>query len=256
MYTDLSPYFCLVDVDALNCKTMGYERLDTCSKATEMLEKGVFQEDGQRLMVSFTLLSWSYHSNSSLVEKTNVEYMWDKFSHFRLWKAYNTLGGETLLFDVEMLEKETYSDEIMDCLDALEDYHILDEDLHNQKEQELIDGEYDSFVKDYRKALRKKFPLFADEIIYEYDMEFEKLLRDMEEKMDISPYVDALYPYLDVEWIAKQTTLKDLEFIPKAKIQCLQEALQKLIRLSHKGYKNHKAQSVLNERIKDLMETA
>jgi len=121
----------------------------------------------------------------SLVEKANYEVLTDEYGFIKVFGGY---GSISCMISIQSLidMPEDKSDAILDVLEGLSDYPLIDDDELNQQEQEQIEESWNNWTEyDFKRAIGAKFDIDLDD--YEYD--------------DLRPLFDELSKKANEYWI-------------------------------------------------------
>lgn len=118
----------------------------------------------------------------SLVEKTNTDILTDEYGFIKVYGGYGSISC-MIQIDALLCMPEEESDRILEVLEGLSDYPLIDDEELSNQESEQIDEAWDNWTKeDFIRSLCKKFNISQMDID-EYDfMNVYDLFIDASEK--------------------------------------------------------------------------
>ena len=105
-------------------------------------------------LVGHTLLAFGDYCNATLVEKSNIQWFETEFADCPgVHTVYDSYSYRAIAIEVQHLTQE-----MVEAIASLDDYCVLDEDLHSEMEMEAEYEAWDSWVKaDFIRAIEKRF---------------------------------------------------------------------------------------------------
>jgi hypothetical protein len=154
------------------------------------------------------LLSGSDYCSSGSVEVSNHRVFLERYG--KLPNVYDVYGGYGTF--AVAIRLDSITSEMIEDLNGLEDYCILDEQDHSEVEVQAEDDAWEScYSADFRKVLAKKFPAH-DEAIYDWDDKvLDALFYDLMDRTNTCwEHETGNNAYVDLERVAKGATEQDI----------------------------------------------
>ena len=143
----------------------------------------------------------------SLVEKSNYEVLTDGYGFIRVFGDYGSIS--CMISIQSLIDMEEESDTILDVLEGLNNYPLIDDDELYQQEQEQIEEAWDNWVEyDFKRAIELKYDIDLDDYELIPDQTFRSIFDAAAE--NISEYWINESGY-DM-WINVDKVVKSLDF--------------------------------------------
>jgi hypothetical protein len=187
--------------------TIGYCDLERGGHDNHVTWEWMFEPD---------TMTFSDYSGSS-VERANCQTFLEQ--HEETEGVYETTGGYGTMGVAITLSAIT--EEMIEILDALQDYPVIDDEALSALEMKLEDEDWDSWIKDdFRRALKKTLQLPDDDPEADEDPSVEEMIdaitdeklyefyRERCEKTNTNWYAEsAVGGYVDIDALVKGVTL-------------------------------------------------
>lgn len=122
----------------------------------------------------------------SLVEKVNTDILADEYGFVKVYGGYGSISCMISIQSLIDMEEEE-SDTILDILEGLNDYPLIDDDELYQQEQEQIEEAWDNWTEyDFKRAIESRYEIDLDDYELIPDQTFRSIFDQTAE--NISEY--------------------------------------------------------------------
>lgn len=147
----------------------------------------------------------------SLVEKANTDILTDEYGFIKVYGGYGSISC-MIQIDALLCMPEEESDRILDVLEGLNKYPLIDDEELSNQESEQIEEAWDNWTEyDFKREIEKKFNIELDD--YEFksiDVSFRSIFDEMAERANEYWINESGYDmWINVEKVTDKMSMDD-----------------------------------------------